>query len=88
MIVTYTCPHCDKRIPGGESGGHCGICHESFRGGAAFDKHLIRTSGRPIHQHPANATTPKGKSLDYWQDEKGVWHLGPRDPRFTKKDTA
>ena len=83
--MTATCHECGKALPGGNSGGHGAYCHESFRGTAAFDKHLIRTGARPIHQHPASAVTPSGKPLDYWQDDKGVWHLGPRDPRFTKE---
>lgn len=83
--MTAIHPKCGKPVPGGNSGGHCAGCCESFRGATAFEKHLIRTSGRPIHQNPATAVTPSGKPLDYWQDDKGVWHLGPRDPRFTKE---
>lgn len=84
--MTAIHPTCGKAIPGGNSGGHCAGCCESFRGAAAFEKHLIRTGGRPIHQDPAAAVTPNGKPLDYWQDDNGVWHLGPRDPRFTKEE--
>ena len=76
-------PKCGKTIPGGNSGGHCARCCESFRGDAAFDKHLIRhrengTTTRMECQHPSTATTPTGKPLDYWQDDKGIWHLGAR----------
>lgn len=76
-------PKCGKRIPGGNSGGHCAKCCESFRGEAAFDKHLVRyrrngSVYRIECQDLASAVTPSGKPLDYWQDDKGIWHLGPR----------
>lgn len=52
-ITTYIHPGCGKRVPGGESGGHCSACHESFRGAAAYDRHLLRgPDGRLTHQDP------------------------------------
>jgi len=76
-------PQCGKTIPGGSSGGHCSVCCESFRGEAAFDKHFIRhrEDGSTVRlecQDPATAVTPTGKPLEYWQDDKGIWHLGAR----------
>ena len=35
--MTAIHPTCGKAIPGGNSGGHCAGCCESFRGAAAFD---------------------------------------------------
>lgn len=88
-MASYTCPRCNKVVPGGESGGHCAACHENFRGGAAFDKHFTRhlKNGATVKlecQNPAEAVSPTGKPLDYWLDEKGCWHLGPRDSRFSE----
>ena len=83
MTVTYIHPRCGKHVPGGNSGGHCSKCHENFRGDASFDKHLVRhrengSVRRITCQNPAEAVTPTGKPLDYWQDDKGIWHLGAR----------
>lgn len=88
-ITTYIHPGCGKRVPGGESGAHCSSCHKSFRGAAAYDRHLLRgPDGRLTHQDPATAVSPSGKPLDYWLDDKGIWHLGPRDPRFSSDADA
>lgn len=79
--MTYPCRDCRKTIPGGNSGGHCARCHESFRGDAAFDNHLARANdgtGRSDCLHPANAYRDNGKQHPYWQDDHGVWHYGAR----------
>jgi hypothetical protein len=78
---------CGKEIPGGTSGGHCAKCHENFRGTAAFDNHLRRRddgSGRSDCQHPAAAFKTNGQQHPYWQDDKGTWHYGAKDPRYVK----
>lgn len=83
----YIHPPCGKTVPGGASGGHCAKCCLSFRGGAAFDRHMLRAEdGSYIHQDPASAVTATGKPLDYWLDGKGLWHLGPRDDRRWSTD--
>ena len=84
--MTAIHPTCGKAVPGGNSGGHCAGCCESFRGTAAAGSWWM---GRPpvrIRCFSNAAVTPNGKPLDYWRDYQGVWHLGPRDPRFTKED--
>jgi hypothetical protein len=81
--MTTPCRDCRKPIPGGNSGGHCARCHESFRGTAAFDNHLARRddgSGRSDCVHPAWAVDANGRHRPYWQDAKGVWHHGGRRP--------
>lgn len=80
--MTYPCRDCRKTIPGGNSGGHCAKCHESFRGDAAFDNHLIRRndgSGRSDCA-PYLSRIPKanGGFHPYWQGDDGVWHYGAR----------
>ena len=79
---------CRKPIPGGTTGGHCAKCHESFRGDAAFDNHLIRRqdgSGRSDCVHPGSAMDTKGQSRPYWQDDNGTWHYGERGNEWWDK---
>lgn len=79
---------CGREIPGGNSGGHCGKCCRSFRGDAAFDNHLKRRndgSGRSDCMDPSAAYKENGKQHPYWQDDKGVWHYGPRITEEAKR---
>lgn len=77
-------PKCGKTIPGGNSGGHCAGCCESFRGDQAFDQHFRRhDDGRIECIHPSEAVGAKtGKPKPYWQDERGIWHYGDRNPLY------
>ncbi len=36
-----TCHTCHRVYPGGERGGHCTACHESFSSDVMFDRHRV-----------------------------------------------
>ena len=86
------CRDCRKPIPNGTTGGHCPKCHESFRGDAAFDNHLVRRPDGAGHSncvHPSEATKPKtGDPHPYWQDDNGVWHYGARMTEDQKRQAG
>lgn len=39
--MRLTCRDCGRSYPGGERGGHCTVCHESFRSDHLFDRHRV-----------------------------------------------
>lgn len=69
------CADCGTVFPNSHRVGHCGKggCHETFVGLTAFDAHRVG-------QHGVNRRCEIREK--HWQDDRGFWHYGPRDPRF------
>lgn len=62
---------CGKRFPGNNTHGHCGSCHETFVGQAAFDAHWVTSdSGERV------CVSPSALKGEWWQDASGYWHKG------------
>lgn len=86
-----TCPDCGEPLGISNAYGHCGACHLTFSGLGAFDKHRrgAHDGGRHCVDPATDVElTEKGKRKAlWWQDARGRWHEGERDPRFTTKET-
>ena len=67
MLIVH--PKCGKQFPSNNTHGHCGSCHETFVGLAAFDGHWHTIDGERQCVPPAGLKS-------YWQDASGYWHKG------------
>lgn len=81
---------CEGHVPPatGDRYGHCALCHLDFMGLGAFDKHRrMDGAGRYCVYPPADeGRTPTGRPIaDWWVDDRGRWHEGPRS-EFWKKE--
>ena len=65
---------CGATFPNSSRHGHCSGCCRTFVGLAAFDAHRVGKHGVDRRCEIRE---------QHWQDAKGYWHYGPRDPRFT-----
>ena len=71
-----TCKDCGDQFPNSNRTGHCTACCRTFVGLTAFDAHRTGAHGTP--ERRCELTTK------HWQDERGYWHHGHRDPRDWK----
>lgn len=64
---------CGTELRNGARFWHCGGCHKTFAGEKPFVRHR-RGPGRAREC----AGLQNGGPSQYWSDERGVWHHGPR----------
>jgi len=85
-MPTATCPKCQKSWNGLKPE-HCRVCHETFGGTAAGDKH--RTGEHAVNEGPnrRRCRTPEEMNeVGLQQDPKGIWrNPGPEEKWWENK---
>lgn len=82
---------CTGHVPAktGDRFGHCAVCHRDFVGERTFDRHRRGPMGDRQCVDPAtdDAATRTGAPIaQWWQDDKGRWHEGPRSEFWKDKE--
>lgn len=77
-ILDCRCPHCQRRYNGSDaSGGHCTICHWSFRSMSTGDAHRVGPFEPPGQRR---CLTPEEMTAKGWTcDEHGTWRAAPAE---------